>query len=293
MKILITGGSGFLGSALAQHLHGIGNNVALLLRPASRLDRLHGLEGALDIGRCMTDADVDSFVQRIQPDVVIHTACNYGRHGESPLQISDTNVRFGLQVLQSLIQIGKPLTFINTGTVLAPEVNLYALTKHQFVQWGRFLTSQSDSQIRFVNVLLQHMYGSGDDTHKFTANVLHSCHRNDPELKFTAGEQRRDFIYIGDVVTAYSILAERRDKLDSILDIEVGSGIAPTVREFVEIAHRLTDSSTQLRFGALPYRANEAMHCQADLTRMTQLGWKPMYNLETGLKKTIEMEFSK
>lgn len=293
MKTLITGGSGFLGSALALHLHATGSDVALLLRHASRLDRLHGLEAAMDVGRCNTDADVETFVRRIQPDVVIHTACTYGRHGEGLLQISDTNVRLGLQILQSLLHTGKPVTFINTGSALAPDVSLYALTKHQFAQLGRSLTCQTGSQLRFVNVLLEHMYGPGDDTTKFTTHVLHTCHRNDPEIKLTAGEQRRDFIHIDDVVTAYSILVERRDELESNLAIEVGSGIAPTVREFVETAHRLIGSTTKLRFGALPYRENEAMHCQADITRMIQLGWKPVYDLETGLKKTIEMELIK
>lgn len=293
MKVLLTGGSGFLGSALALHLHANGSDVALLLRPSSRLNRLHGLETTLDIGRCVTDTDVDKFVQRIQPDVVIHTACSYGRNGESLLQISDTNVRFGLQILQSLKRIEQSVTFINTGTVIAPEVNFYALTKHQFVQWCRALTGPPYSQLRFVNVLLQHMYGPGDDTSKFTSHVLHSCHRNDPVLKLTSGEQKRDFIYIDDVLSAFLTLAQRRHELESSLDIEVGSGFAPTVREFVEITHRLTASSTQLRFGALPYRINEAMHCQADLARMINLGWKPLYDLETGLKKTIEMEFSK
>jgi len=270
-----------------------GHQVALLLRPTSRLDRLRGMDAAFDLGRCTTDVEVDAFVNRVQPDVVIHTACAYGRQGESLPQLADANVRLGLVIMQSLLRAGHPVTFINTGTVLAPEVSPYALTKHQFAQWGRFVAAQSAGQLRFINVLLQHMFGPGDDPSKFTTHVLHACHRNEPELKLTAGEQKRDFIYIDDVVSAYATLADQRQQLEPVLDIEVGSGVAPAIREFVETVHRLTASRTQLRFGALPYRVNEAMHCQANVERMNELGWKPVFDLEAGLKKTIEQEFSK
>ena len=194
-------------------------------------------------------------------------------------------------MMQALQQNKQSVTFINTGSALAPEVSPYALSKHQFAQWGRMLATQSGGQFRFVNVLLQHMYGPGDDASKFTTHVLHTCHRNDPVLKLTAGEQARDLIYIDDVVSAYDTLLTQSLQLDAVLDIEVGSGLAPTIRQFVETAHRLTASRTEMLFGALPYRANEAMHCLANVERMTQLGWAPAFDLHAGLKKTIELEF--
>ena len=263
------------------------------MRPTSKLDRLPGSEGSFDIGRCITDAEVDAFVKVAQPEVVVHTACAYGRQSETSLQLFDANLRLGLVTLQALQHIAQPVSFINTGSALAPEVSPYALSKHQFAQWGRMLATQSGGQLKFVNVLLQHMYGPGDDASKFTTHVLHACHRNEPVLKLTAGEQARDFIYIDDVVSAYDTLLTQCKQLDAVLDIEVGSGIAPTIREFVETAHRLTTSSTELLFGALPYRANEAMHCLASIERMTQLGWHPAFDLNAGLKKTIELEFLK
>lgn len=291
MRILLTGASGFLGSALAQRLHQAGHELALLLRPTSRLDRLSRSEEAFDIGRCVTEAEVDAFVGRVMPDLVIHTACAYGRQGEIALQIADANVRLGLMIMQSLLRADRPVTFISTGTVLAPHISPYALSKNQFADWGRLLAKQSEGQLRFVNVLLQHMYGPGDDASKFSTHVLHACRRNDPELKLTAGEQKRDFVYIDDVTNAYVVLTEQHERLEAVADIEVGSGVAPTVREFVEAAHRLTASRTRLNFGSLPYRSNEAMHCQANISHMKELGWQPEFELQAGLKKTIELEF--
>ena len=289
----MTGASGFLGSALALHWLHAGHQVALLLRPSSKVDRLQGLQASLDIGRCATDDEVAAFVKQVQPEVVVHTACAYGRQGESSLQLFDANLRMGLVLMQALQNVAEPVTFINTGSALAPEVSPYALSKNQLAQWGRMLATQNTGSFQFINVMLQHMYGPGDDASKFTTHVLHACQRNDPVLKLTAGEQARDFIYIDDVVSAYDTLLMQRHLLEPAQDIEVGSGVAPSIRQFVESAHRLTASRTELLFGAIPYRTNEAMHCLANLKRMTQLGWTPVFDLDAGLKKTIELEIKK
>ena len=135
------------------------------------------------------------------------------------------------------------------------------------------------------------MYGPDDDASKFTTSVLHACHDHVEALALTAGEQRRDFVFIDDVVDAYATLLRRAPELASSESIDVGSGTAPTVREFVETVHALCRSKTRLDFGAQPYRPNEAMHCRADLTRMRQLGWTPQYDLRSGLLRTIELEF--
>lgn len=292
MNLLITGASGFLGSALALHFLEVGHRVGLLLRPTSQLARLRGREGAFALGRCNSDQEIEEFISSIEPDAVIHTACAYGRQGENLVTINDANLRLGLMLLQSVLNLKKPVTFINTGTVLEANVSPYALTKHQFAQWGRFLASQSAHQLRFVNVLLQHMYGPGDDPSKFTTHVLGTCCRNEPTLKLTAGEQMRDFIYIDDVVSAYSTLLERRNDLINTVDIDVGSGEAPSIREFVQTVHKLTASKTELQFGALPYRLNEPMRLQADISQMNALGWQPKFNLEHGLRITLELEYN-
>lgn len=291
-RILLTGASGFLGSALALNLSQAGYHLTLLLRSSSRLNRLTGRESTLEICRFRTYDEVTDIVAKIEPDLVIHTACCYGRKGESNVELLETNILYGLNILQGLIATNKSATFINTSSVLPPDASPYALTKDQFVQWGRALAAQSN-RLRFINVRLQHMYGPGDDPSKFSTHVLQACHRNEPELKLTAGEQKRDFVYIDDVVNAYSTLIENCDSFKSACDVDVGTGIAPSIKQFVETVHALTGSKTKLLFGDVPYRSNESMHCQADITKMLGLGWIPKYDLISGLKRTIDMEFHK
>lgn len=294
MRILLTGGSGFLGNALALHWLRCRHEIALLLRPTSSLHRMGTHADFFDIGYCVTDEDVSAFVKKVQPDVVVHTACAYGRHGETPLDLFDVNQRLGLVILQALREeCSHSVCFVNTGSGLASEVSPYALSKHQFSEWGHLFASQAAGNLKFVNIQLQHMYGPGDDESKFTTHVLHACQRNEPELKLTAGEQLRDFIYIDDVVAAYDVLLMKHQQLASNLNIEVGTGRAPSIRQFVEIVHRLTSSQTKLIFGAMPYRANEAMHCVANIDQINQLGWYPKFDLDAGLRRTIELEMNR
>ncbi len=293
MNILITGATGFLGSTLAKHWVQAGYEITLLTRSLSSLRRVEALLPAVRLVRFISDSEIVKIVQNISPDVVVHTACAYGRKGETALQVFDANVRLGLLLLDGVLGgVGARVSFINTGTVLGPSASDYALGKHQFVQWGDRLAQQNPERLQFVNIRLQHMFGPGDDPTKFTSNVFHACWNNQPQLALTLGEQRRDFIFIDDVVSAYDTIAHKLNELSSFDQIDLGSGNAPSVRRFVEQVHTLTKSRTELQFGAIPYRANEAMLCQADTRRMSELGWHTAYSLEQGIQKTIELEFN-
>lgn len=290
MNVLITGGSGFLGSALTRHFLGQNHSVSLLLRPGSKLDRLKDIDPkAIKIGRCVSDQEIRAFVRDTRPEVIIHAACAYGRQGECLTAILDTNLRLGLLLLDEVEALRDPVTFVNTGTVLNPNVSTYALSKNQFVAWGKQIAEITDRRIQFINVLLQHMYGPGDDASKFSTHVLNACREHRQELELTSGEQQRDFIYIDDVVSAYGVIVDKRSKLASFEEIEMGSGEATTIRTLVEMIHRLTESTTQLKFGAIPYRPNEAMFCKADISRLRHLGWTSRYDLEAGIHQTIKL----
>lgn len=293
MNILLTGATGFLGSALTKYWVEAGHKLTLLVRPTSSLQRIQALLPAVKLAKCSsTDSDILSLVQDASPDLIVHTACAYGRQGESVLQVFDTNIRLGMLLLDAArVKRGGRLGFINTGTALDPLASNYALSKQQFAQWGDVLARQSLNALQFVNIRLQHMYGPGDDQSKFPTHVLHVCQRHEPKLALTAGEQRRDFIYIDDVVSAYDVVVRNLHDFSPSDQVDVGSGHAPTVRSFVEQVHSLTESRTELQFGAMPYRENEAMLCLADTRRLNGLGWKPSYSLDQGIQKTIELEF--
>jgi CDP-paratose synthetase len=291
LNIVITGAGGFLGSALARRLGQMDHRIFLLVRNSTSLCRLQDIS-PFKIGRCESDPEINEFISDASPDVVIHTACCYGRAGESPLQIIDSNIFFGISLLSAIKSLEKKVSFINTGTVLSRDVSFYALTKIQFEELGAYISSTPNQSIQFINIKLQHMYGPGDDPSKFTSYVINACKNNVPTLPLTFGDQKRDFIYIDDVVDAYIKIIEGGNNLNKIEKINLGSGIASRVRDFVETAHKLTNSKTELLFGKIPYRDNEEMSLVADIEPLKRLGWIPKIDIKTGIKKTIEMDMT-
>ena len=136
---------------------------------------------------------------------------------------------------------------------------------------------------------LEHFYGPGDNDSKFTSYVINSCIENIPNLELTLGEQKRDFIYIDDVISAYLILLGKMDTFsDEFNEFDVGSGEAISIKDFVKIVHQLTHSQSFLDFGAIPYRKGEVMLSEINIEPLNQLGWECKTKLEQGLELTLK-----
>lgn len=268
----------------------------LLARPSSCLDRLKNMLATVKVVRASTPSEIAAVVREAMPDVIVHTACSYGRKGESALDVMDANLRLGVTLLQAvleykeLMESAPPTVFLNTGTVLGSGVSLYALSKTQFSAWGAALATSTPQSLKFIDIRLQQMYGPGDDDSKFTTHIVKACCQNVPHLALTLGEQLRDFIHIEDVVDAYNRILERSNEFASSDAIDVGSGDALTIRSFVEQVKQFTGAETILDFGAIEYRANEAMLCVANTTRLRSFGWSPTVPLDTGIKRLIDLE---
>jgi CDP-paratose synthetase len=290
-SILLTGATGFLGSALAHHWVRAGYKVSALLRPTSGTVRIASVMNSLQLYRCDGDEAIFSAIERAAPDYIVHTACSYGRAGENIVGIFDANVRLGLLLLQAANRLNKKVVFLNTGTVLDSSVSSYAMSKNSFSALGALHAQRGDRGIQFINIALQHMYGPGDDKSKFTTHVIGSCYDNIDRLVLTSGVQKRDFIYVDDVIRAYDVILSNVSNFADAEEIEVGSGKAVSVKSFVELVHSMTASKTQLEFGSVLYRANEAMLLVADISRLRSLGWAPNISLEVGVQEVIDKDY--
>ena len=281
MKILITGIGGYLGSQLANALI-VDHDLAGTVRSGSKLDRVKDQSQLCLIN--VERADWLDAVKSFKPDVVINTAALYGRKGESLSDLVQANIVFPEQMLE---QIGSEAVFLNCGTSLPPTVSPYALTKNQFVDLAKEY-SKSNS-IKFINLRLEHFFGLNDDPSKFTTYVFHQCLNHQP-LKLTSGIQERDFIYIDDLISAFKCILSSLDEINNFEHIDVGSGVAVKVRDFVELVAKVTDSQSNIEFGAVPMRENELMYSCADTRRMKTLGWEPAYSLHDAVMNMINKE---
>ena len=290
--VLLTGANGFLGSHLLEALLKQGYKVVVLKRSTSDLWRIKHLENQYK----SYDVDVQPIElafeeQRI--DSVIHTACHYGRNNDPIHDVVESNLMYGLRILNACLKYNTDTfintdTFFNTGTKLQKHLNVYTLSKKQFVEWLK----QTSSQLQVVNLKLEHMYGPKDDSTKFVPWIISQLNSKVDEIKLTAGEQERDFIYIDDVVAAYILALKKAPQLERFNEFDVGTGNIVSVKSFLEKLKEQYElisgkTNTQLAFGALPYREGEMMSVEVDNQGLVDLGWTPNTNLENGLKNIL------
>lgn len=298
--MLVTGATGFLGAHLAHALLRAGYRVKALRRANSSLRRVAQIADQISwyevdsaAGAAKADEpDAASAARMAQffagVDCVIHCAASYGRQGESVPDLVRTNLLFGLAVLNAALTAKVPL-FLHTDSALPKFSKPYALSKAQFAEWGQYFAQ--NGQIRFVNIRLEHMFGPGDDSVKFTHSVIQACLKNVPALALTEGLQQRDFIYIDDVVAAYLLLLEQQSRPGvgpGHIEIALGSGQTVSIRALVEMIHAMAQSKTRLDFGAVPMAATEVLYSCADISGMQGMGWQPQTGLREGLQRTID-----
>lgn len=293
--ILLTGATGFLGSHLLKALVSKGYEVIVLKRSTSDMWRLKGFESSFK------SYDIDLVpLQKVFEDqyidTIIHTACLYGRKGEDMRQILETNLMFGIELLNTGISFNTQ-TFFNTSSLyatLSKYLNYYTLSKVQFDEW---LKMASD-KIQVLNMKVELMFGEQDADNKLTSWILSQFKQNKTEVNLTSGMQKRDFIYIDDIVSAYTTCLDNISKLKSFNDIDVATGRLTSIRDFIELIkdsyEKITNKklSTSLNFGALPDREGELMEPKIDIEVLHSLGWQPKKSLEENIERFVKNEIN-
>ena len=284
----MTGATGFLGSKLLARLVDEPDRyqVTVLKRSSSDIWRIVDLLPALrhfDLDRT-TIRDVFSAARY---DTILHCATDYGRKPVPRSEMIEANLMLPLRLLETGIDHGVR-AFVSTDTMLDKNVSDYTLSKRQFREWLENLSGR----VAGINMVLEHFYGPGDDVTKFVSSIVRSLLRNELTIPLTAGLQRRDFIYVDDVVEAFlCVLQALKDETGGYFEFDVGSGQSVTIQEFVTMARALCGNElTRLEFGALPYRSNEPMEVTVDVSKLYGLGWRAHCDLRTGLRQTIEFE---
>jgi|SRR6185369_2883836 len=284
--LLLTGGTGFLGSNLLRRLVEEDFRIYLLIRQTSSLWRIKDLINRVILVEAENTC-FEEFFQRQQINVIVHCATNFGRREIEPIEMLEANLILPLKLLQAGSNNGVSC-FINTDTILDKRVNYYALSKSQLKEWLNVYSNRMAS----INVALEHFYGPFDDQTKFVTYIIRSLIQEVASIDLTKGEQKRDFIFIDDVTDAFvRIINYSLGLQNGYFSYEIGTRNAIRIREFVTLVKSLVANTvTTLNFGAIPCRENEVMDSYVDSSAIESLGWKPCYSLRDGLLKTIEVE---
>ena len=292
-KILLTGATGFLGSHLLKNLLRDNCEVILLKRSFSNVNRIKEIKsstrGVLSFDIDCTD--IEEVFATNEIDIIIHTATEYGRGDMSIRSILEANLIFPIRLVELGIKYNVK-SFINTDSYFNKETFTYShllnysLSKKSFLSWLK----QLSTSIQIVNVGLEHVYGPFDGQLKFVEmSVRNIAERNVVRMAMTHGHQKRDFIYIDDVVNAYLLLMRYAlEHKFTFKHFEVGTGQCREIKDVPNIIKKLSKSSTDLGFGDIPYRLDEIMGSYADTTMISELGWKAKITLEEGLTNILD-----
>ena len=281
--ILITGINGYLGSNLAKRY--------------SKKYKIVGLEyDTYDLFRikdnqfevfASKDGIPEELFKKYKIDIIIHTATFYGRNNESNGQMSYANMYLPQLLLEKAIQNGCKL-FINTDTVLYRFTSSYSLTKKQFKDWLKFYTN--NQSIKVVNLKLEHFYGPGTSNTNFITMMIQKMLRNENTIPLTSAEQNRDFLYIDDLLKVYDIMLKNSRGFSHFEEFRVGAGVNTNLRYILEYIKKHTMSTSKLDFGDIPYRTNELMESQNDISKLSALSWTPKTPIDIGLSNVIKFE---
>lgn len=298
MRILITGGAGFIGSHLAEHFQGKADvRVLDNLRSGyrSNLDHLdvEFIEGDI----CDRDA-VDAAMQGV--DYVFHLAAMISVP-ESMTKITeciDINGKGLVNVLESAAAAKvKKLCFSTSAaiygdnpivpkleTMLPEPKSPYAVTKLDGEYYCRMFTAERGlptACLRYFNV-----FGPRQDPKSayaaavpiFIAKALN----DDPITIFGDGEQTRDFVFVKDVVGANAFFA--RSGHTGVYNVACGGRI--TINDLAKEIIRLTGSKSEILH--LPERAGDVKHSMACVDKLDDAGYRRKYTFAEGLDITIK-----
>lgn len=305
MRALVTGGAGFIGSNLVDALVERGDEVTVVddLSTGKR----ENLEGALARGATLAEADIrDADALRTvfadaRPEVVFHLAAQIDvrKSVADPAWDADINVGGTINVLAAAQEVGVPRV-VNTssggaiygeGQILpapeshpvAPEAP-YGLSKfcaEQYCEIYERMHGLATASLRYGNV-----YGPRQDPLGEAGVIAIFCGKlldGEQPTVFGDGMQTRDYVYVGDVVSANLAAAGSQ----ATGPFNIGTGVESTVIDIVESLRTLSDRPFEPEHQ--PERLGEVHHIALDTTRAREeLGWEPRVGLDEGLRVTLE-----
>lgn len=302
--VLVTGASGFLGSHLTRRLLHEGAYVHAMARRSggSRLADVRDLitEYEADV----TDvAPVLSCFRRARPEVVVHLAADTASRRFSGddwaivRRSIDVNLVGTLNVLRAALECASVRRFVRAGGLEeygngdAPyrepqreqPVSPYSASQVATTHYCQVLQRHTDAAVVTLRPAL--VYGPHQATDYFIPGVILAC-LGGQDVAMSSGNQRRDLLYVDDVVDAF-VRAASHDGLHGAI-VNVGHGEAPLMSAVAEEIVSLIGGPAQARLGAVPDRAHEIVHLLADTdTARRMLDWKPEIGLREGLQRTI------
>lgn len=300
-SILITGGAGFIGANLIRELLRQNFNINLILKKSTDLWRIKEVLNKVKIYHAdlLNKKKLTEIIGKINPSFIIHLATYSNYHNQSSAEeMIDINIKGTLNLLLASKNIDYKI-FINTGSSseygiknklmnesdsLDP-ISFYAATKASATLLCQVFAREYRKPI--VTLRPFSVFGPYEEESRFVPTIIKAMLKNKP-IKITPGNQRRDFIYVKDIIDIYFKALSCGKKLSGQI-LNMGTGIEYTNDEVVEALSKITSKKVKIEKGAYPKRLWDTQHWVADISKTEKiLKWKPQNTLLEGLKKTYD-----
>lgn len=301
MRVLVTGGAGFVGSHVAEALLGRGHEVAVLDDLSS--GKLENVPDGTRFfrGDVRSEGDLGKAFGEFRPEAVSHQAAQMDvrRSVREPAFDAEVNIVGTIRTLEACVRGGvRKAVFASTGGAVygeqesfpAPEshplrpVSPYGVSKlagERYLHYYHAEYGLPYAALRYANV-----YGPRQDPHGEAGVVAIFCGNLLAGRTSTingTGEQTRDYVHVSDVARA-NVLALENDAPPAAYN--VGTGIETSVNALYDTLHGLSGRHLPPSHG--PAKPGEQRRSSVDpsLARNT-LGWQPEVDLTTGLGETL------
>lgn len=299
MRILITGGAGFIGSHVQDRYLSMGHEVTVLDDFSTGKREYVNPKARLVEGSIIDEAQVREVFERGDFDLVNHHAAQINiRHSfDDPIRDCRVNVIGTLNLLKAMIDFGVPkMIFASTGGAIYGDPEILPATEDTQLQPGSpyaisKLTCENYIRnigelhgLRYVVLRYANVYGPRQIAKGeagvvaiFTERLLHGK----PPVIFGTGEHTRDYVYVDDVVDC-NVLA--LDKGDGGV-FNIGCGVETNVHEvYRAVSDAFGDRALEAESGpAVPEVERIALDCSK---ARAELGWEPRVDFPTGVKLT-------
>ena len=300
MKVLVTGGAGFIGSHVVDACVAASHDVVVVddlstgkrenLNPRARFHQLD-----------IADARTADLIRDEKPDVVNHHAAQMDvrRSVADPLFDARVNVLGTIHLLEAARQAGvRRLVFVSSGGAVYGEqetfpaaethptnpVSPYGVSKRSGELYAFFY--QAEHRLPFIALRYANVYGPRQDPHGeagvvaiFTGRML----RDEPVVVNGDGCQTRDYVYVGDVARANLAALEST----ATGPFNIGTGIETDVNTLAKLLLAAAGGRSEVRHG--PPKSGEQRRSVIDCRRAAErLGWRPEVPLGAGLERTVE-----
>ena len=303
VKVLVTGGAGFIGSHIVDLLVAEGYQVAVLDNLST--GNLRNLNPKVELYKVdLTDfSGVKEVLAQYRPDYVIHHAAQVDvmTSLQDPIQDGTINILGSLNLFREAFLVGvKKVIYASSAAVygdpgatqplpLSEEIPIYPLspygiskyTPEHYLRIAATAAEANYAILRYANVYGPRQNATGEGG--VVAIFSHLISQQQPVTIYGDGEQTRDFIYVGDVARAN--LAALQVKENGTFNISTGQRIS--VNQLLALLQEIAGAHTACSY--LPLRSGEILHSALDPQKAKEkLGWEAQTNFSQGLRQTYD-----